>query len=136
MVNFDDMLGARNCSQRDDFFTRGKHENLVVYYINQSYFGLPRRSIRNNSDRIILLKQSLKDVQGMYFDIGAYDMKNDELKEMCSFVWSERINHQCIVMTKNKNESKYRTFNKSRNTYIECFCKTEAFLNFLYVVSN
>ena len=39
IVIFDDMLGARNSSQIDEFLTRGRHENLDVYYISQSYFG-------------------------------------------------------------------------------------------------
>ena len=30
VVKFDDMLGARNSSQIDDFFTRGRHEDLEV----------------------------------------------------------------------------------------------------------
>ena len=65
VVIFDDMLGAKNSSQIDEFFTRGRHEDLDVYYISQSYFGLPRQSIRNNSDRLILFKQTLRDVQSM-----------------------------------------------------------------------
>ena len=36
IVIFDDMLGARNSCQIDEFFTRGRHENLDVYYISQS----------------------------------------------------------------------------------------------------
>ena len=43
---FDDMLGAKNSSQLDEFLTRGRHEDLDVYYICQSYFALPRQSIR------------------------------------------------------------------------------------------
>ena len=65
VVIFDDMLGARNCSQIDEFFTRGRHEGLDVYYISQSYFALPRQSIRSNSQRLILFKQTLGDVQSM-----------------------------------------------------------------------
>ena len=53
VVTFDDKLGARSSSQIDENFTRRRHESLDVYYINQSYFGLPRKSIRDNSDRII-----------------------------------------------------------------------------------
>ena len=34
VVVFDDKLGARNNSQIDKFFTRGKHEDLDVYYIS------------------------------------------------------------------------------------------------------
>ena len=127
IVIFDDMLGAKNSSQIDEFFTRGRHEDLDVYYISQSYFALPRQSIRNNSDRLILFKQTLRDVQSMYYDIRAYDMKYDEFKAMCHKAWDERYNYLCIDMTKNKNEGKYRIFNESKTTYIECVCETEAF---------
>ena len=127
VVIFDDMMGAKNSSQIDDFFTRGRHEDLDVYYISQSYFGLPRQSIRNNSDRLILIKQKLRDVQSMYYDIGAYDMKYDEYKEMCHKAWDEKFNYLSIDVTKNKNEGKYRIFNESKTTYIECIPETEPF---------
>ena len=102
IVIFDDMLGAPNSSQIDEFFTRGRHEDLDVFYISQSYFALPRQSIRNNSDRLILLKQTLRDVQSMYHDNGAFDMIYDEFKEMCRVAWSEKFNYLCIDMTKKK----------------------------------
>ena len=127
VVIFDDMLGAKNSSQIDEFFTRGRHEDIDVYYISQSYFGLPRQSIRNNSDRLILFKQTLRDVQSMYYDIGAYDMKYDEFKEICHKAWNEEYNYLCIDMTKNKNEGKYCIFNESKTTYIECICETNPF---------
>ena len=114
VVVFNDMLGARNSSQVDDFFTRGRHGGLDVYYLSQSYFASPRQSIRNNSDRLILFKQTLRDVQNMYYDIGAYDMKFDELKEICHKTWRERFNYLCIDLTKNKNEGKYRFFNENK----------------------
>ena len=128
VVIFDDMLGARNSCQIDEFFTRGRHEDLGVYYISQSYFSLPRQSIRNNSDRLILFKQTLRDVQSMYHDIGAFDMIYDEFKEMCRVAWSEKFNYLCIDMTKNKNDGKYRIFNESKTTYIDSICETEPFL--------
>ena len=127
VVIFDDMLGARNSSQIDEFFTRGRHEDLDVYYISQSYFALPRQSIRNNSDRLILFKQTLRDVQSMYYDIGAYDMNYDEFKQMCHNAWEEKYNYLCIDMTKNKNEGKYRIFNESKTTFIDCIPETEPF---------
>ena len=121
------MLGARNNSQIDEFFTGGGHEDLDVFYNSQSCFGLPRQSIRNNSDRLILFKQTLRDVQSMYHAIGAFDMIYDELKEMCRGAWSEKFNYLCTDMTKNKNEGKYLIFNENKNIYIECVCGTEAF---------
>ena len=127
IVIFDDMLGARNSCQIDEFFKRGRHEDLDVYYISQSSFALPRQSIRNNSDRLILFKQTLRDVQSMYRDIGAFDMIYDEFKEMCRVAWSEKFNNLCIDMTENKNEGKNRVYNKNKNTYIECIPETEPF---------
>ena len=127
VVVFDDMLGARNSSQIDEFFNRGGHEDLDVFYISQSYFALPRQSIRNNSDKLILFKQTLRDVQSMYYDIGAYDLKYDEFKEMCHKAWDEKYNYLCINMTKNKNDGKYRIFNESKITCIECIPETEPF---------
>ena len=93
------MLGAKNSSQINEFFTRGRHEDLDVYYISQSYFGLQRQNIRNNSDRLKLFKQTLRDVQSMYLDIGEFDMIYDEFKEMCRVAWGENFNHLCIDMT-------------------------------------
>ena len=96
------MLGAGNSSQRDEFFTRGRHEDLDVYYISQSYFALPRQSITKNSARLMLFKQTLRDSQSMYYDIGGYDIKYDELREMCHKPWSEKLNYLCIDMTKKR----------------------------------
>ena len=127
VVIFDDMLGAKNSSQIDEFFTRGRHEDIDVYYISQSYFGLPRQSIRNNSDRLILFKQTLRDVQSMYYDIGAYDMNYDEFKQMCHKAWNEGYNYLCIDMTKNKTDGQYRIFNESKTTYIDCIPESEHF---------
>ena len=127
VVIFDDMLRAKNSYQIDEFFTRGRHEDLDIYYISQSYFALPRQSIRNNSDRLILFTQTLRDVQSMYYDIGAYDMRYDEFKEMCHEAWNEKYNYLCIDMNRNKNDGKYRIFNENKTTYIDCIPETEPF---------
>ena len=124
------MLGAENSCQIDDFLTRRRHEDLDVYYISQSYFALPRQSIRKNSDRLIVFKQTLRNVQSMYHDIGAFDMIYDEFKEMCRVAWGEKFNYLCIDMTKDKNEGNYRIFNESKTTYIECITEIEHFKNF------
>ena len=37
-VAFDDMIGAQNCSQTEEFYTRGSHECSDVHYLSQSIF--------------------------------------------------------------------------------------------------
>ena len=88
---------------------------------------LPRQSIRNNCDRLILFKQTLGDVQSSYYDIGAYDLKYIDFKEVCHKAWSEWFNYLCIDMTKNKNEGIYRIFKGSTTTYIERIPESEPF---------
>ena len=124
---FDDMCGARSSSQIDKFLTIGRHENLDVYYISQSYFGSPRQSIRNDSDRLILFKQTPGVVESMYRDIRGYGMEYDDCKQMCRKAWSEQYNYLCFDLTKNKNSAKNRVFNESKNTNIDCNHESEAF---------
>ena len=64
----------------------------------------------------------------MYYDVGSYDMKYDELKEICHQALSEIFSDLCIDMTKNKNEGKYCFCNESKYTYKECTPKNELFL--------
>ena len=54
-------------------------------------------------------------------------MNYDEFKQMCHKAWDEKFNYLCIDISKNKNDGKYRIFNESKNTYIECNCETEGF---------
>ena len=65
----------------------------------------------------------------MSYDIGAFDMIYDEFMEMCQVAWSEKFNYLCIDKTKNKIEGKYRIFNESKTTYIDCFPETAPFEN-------
>ena len=60
IIVFDDILGSSNSRYIDQFFIRGRHNNLDIYYFSQSYFDLPKRTIRNNSNKIILFNQTLK----------------------------------------------------------------------------
>ena len=70
-------LGTSNSNYIHQFFIRGRHINLDVYYLSQSYFDLPKRTIRNNSNKIILFIQTIKDFENINKDIGGYDMSYD-----------------------------------------------------------
>ena len=82
IIVFDDILGSSNSRFIDQFFNRGRHNNLDIFYLSQSYFDLPKRTIRNNSNRIILFNQTLKDIEHIYRDVAGYDMNYDEFKEL------------------------------------------------------
>ena len=41
IIVFDDILGSSNSRFIDQFFVRGRHNNLDIYFLSQSYFDLP-----------------------------------------------------------------------------------------------
>ena len=70
----DDMLHSKQESNIDLFFTRGRHKNIDIYYISQSYFHLPKNTIRNDSKINILFKQTLRDIILLFHEIAGLDM--------------------------------------------------------------
>ena len=77
------MLLPKQGSNIDLFFTIGRHNNIDVYYISQNYSHLPENTIRNNSNIIILFKQSLRDTILLFHDIAGLDMHPEEWKQLC-----------------------------------------------------
>ena len=103
IIVFDDFLGSSNSKFIDQFFIRGRHNNLDIYYLSQSYFDLPKRTIRNNSNKIILFNQTLKDIEHIYRDVAGYDMNYDEFKELCRKSWEDDYNYLCFDRSKKRD---------------------------------
>ena len=127
IIVFDDILGSSNSRFIDQFFIRGRHNNLDIYYLSQSYFDLPKRTIRNNSNKIILFNQTLKDIEHIYRDVAGYDMNYDEFKELCRKSWEEDYNYLCIDRSKKRDQGRYCICNESKKTYIEATPQTNPF---------
>ena len=64
-VLFDDNLCSSNSGYINQFFVRGRHFKLKIFYLSQSYYVLPKRKIRNNSNKLILINQKLKDIENI-----------------------------------------------------------------------
>ena len=127
IIVFDDILGSSNSKLIVQFFIRGRHNNLDSYYLSQSYFDLSKRTIRNNSNKIILFNQTLKDIEHIYRDVAGYDMNYEELKEICRKSWEEDYNYLCIDRSKKRDQGRYCICNESKNTYLEATPQTKPF---------
>ena len=73
------MLQRRIIIEEDD--------NCDTLYISQNYFRLPRQTIRENSNFIILFPQDVKNLNHIYADHCSSDMSKEEFKEFCKDVW-------------------------------------------------
>ena len=76
IIVFDDILGSSNSRFIDRFFIRGRHNNLDIYYVSQSYFDLSKRTIRTKSNKFILFNQTLQDIENIYREVAGYDMNS------------------------------------------------------------
>ena len=110
LVLDDIMTGPQ--SKAEDYYTRGRHNNTNVFYISQSYFHLPRQTIRENSNFLILFPQDEKNLRHIYGDRCSNDsneMNYDLFKRFCTNVWRGKpYNFVTIDSTRPQNSGKYR----------------------------
>lgn len=115
LLIFDDiMLGSQN--KAEAFFTRGRHNNIDVIYIAQSYFRLPRQTVRENANFFIFFKQDNKNLSHIYQDHCSVDgVPFETFKDFCTSVWDEsKHNFVTIDLTRPSYCGKYR---KNLNDY-------------------
>ena len=127
VVVFDAILQSKQESNIDLFFTRGRHDNIDIYYISQSYFHLPKNTIRNNSNIIILFKQTLRDIILLFHDIAGLDMNLDEWKELCRKAGKIDYDYLQIDRFAKIGRGSYTIRNCNKNNYIECTPETKSF---------
>ena len=108
------MLDQSNQKDINPFFTRGRHENIDVYYLSQRYFELPL-IIRDNSNIIILFKQTAKTVQNLYSDLGGFDMDYNEFKNLCREAWNKKYSY--LKINRLDDDEKYTICNESDREY-------------------
>ena len=96
--------------------------------LSQCYFDLPKRTIRNKSNKIALFNQTLKDIEHINRDVAGYDMNYDEFKESSRKSWEEEYNYLFIDRSKKRNQGKYCICNESKKkTYMEASPQTKHF---------
>ena len=127
IIVFDDFLGPSNSRILHQFFIIVRHNNLDIYYPSQSYFDLPKRTIRNNSNKKTLITQTLKDIEYIYRDVGGFDMIHDEFKEICRKTLEEEFNYLCIDRSRKKDQGRYCFHNESKIIYTLCASQTTPF---------
>ena len=100
-------LGKQNMAE--SYYSRGRHNNCDTLYISQNYFRLPRQTIRENANFIILFPQDAKNLNHIYADHCSSDMPIKEFKEFCKKVWAPAThNFITIDLTSSKTNGKYR----------------------------
>ena len=104
LIVFDDcMTGSQK--QIENYFIRGRHNNCNVIYITQNWFELPNRTIRGNSNLILLFPSIPQDRLKKFY--------NEVVSPLCSTGFSQIsfVNYCYEKWNENYN---YVTINKEK----------------------
>ena len=103
---FDDCILEKQ-SKAEAYYTRGRHNNCDSFYISQNYFLLPRKTIRENANFIIMFPQDDKNLNHIHKD-HCTDMSLVEFKLFCRKCWESKHNFVTIDLSSEKYNGKYR----------------------------
>ena len=92
LIIFDDCINEKNQNIMEKYFTRGRHQNVNVIYLSQSWFDLNKRSIRANSNYIILFKLNKRDKGLIYSDLLSNEIDKEEFDDLTK-VWNEKYKY-------------------------------------------
>ena len=95
--------------------------NLKVISISQ------KNTIRNNSNIIILFKQTLRDIILLFHDIAGLDMNLEEWKQFCRKAWENDYDYLQIARFAKIGNGRYTKRNCNKTTYTECTPETKPF---------
>ena len=92
---FDDVM-QENQSVIKDYFCRGRHNNVNVFYLCQSLHQIAKHCIRQNANMFILFKQDDKTLKYFHETHISGDMDFKEFKRFCDGAWSKK--HGFVVI--------------------------------------
>ena len=104
-------LGKQN--KAEAYYSRGRHNNCDTIFLSQNYFRLPRQTIRENCNFLMLFQQDAKNVNHIHAD-HCLDIPLEEFREFCKQVWKTKHAFVTIDLTSTIDNGKYR---KNLNTF-------------------
>ena len=110
LVIFDDLMTDRNAQKKaGELFTKGRPHGINVIFITQSYYEIPKRTIRDNANFIILFRQNTRSIEPIHRDnVNSTDMGYKEFLTFVNSVWKERHSFVTIDKTLDAHEGKFR----------------------------
>jgi len=79
---FDDVM-LKDQTQIKDYFCRGRHNNVNVFYLCQSLHKIAKHCIRENANTFILFKQDAKTLKYFHETHISGDMDFNEFRSFC-----------------------------------------------------
>jgi Poxvirus A32 protein len=112
---FDDVMNQDQAVIKD-YFCRGRHNNVNVFYLCQSLHKIAKHCIRENANMFILFRQDDKTLKYFYETHISGDMDFVEFKNFCDGAWSKK--HGFVVINIWDEACCGRFFSNYDNIYV------------------
>ena len=92
---FDDVM-LKDQTVIKEYFCKGRHNNVSVFYLCQSLHKISKHCIRENANMFILFKQDDKTLKYFHETHISGDMDFEEFKQFCQKAWDKK--HGFVVI--------------------------------------
>src|SRR5438552_7210942 len=103
---FDDVMNEGQ-KVMTDYFTRGRHNNVDVFYLCQSLHQLKKHGIRQNANIFILFQQDKKTLKYFYETHISGDMSFNEFEKICNSAWDKKHGNVVINLLEDADFGRY-----------------------------
>ena len=117
---FDDVM-LKEQTKIKDYFCRGRHNNVNVFYLCQSFYKIAKQCIRDNANIFILFKQNAKTLKYFHESHISGDMDFKEFKSFCENAWKKK--HGFVVINLWDNDYCGRYWSNYTAVYTPKICE-------------
>lgn len=89
VIIFDDCMNNKQ-TKIIDYFCRGRHNNVNIFYLCQSLHKIAKHCIRQNANTFILFKQDDKTLKYFWETHCSGDLNFKEFKSFCDDAWTQK----------------------------------------------
>lgn len=107
VIVFDD-VSCENQTAVKEYFSYGRHYNIDVIYIGQTYSKISKQLIRDNINLLIMFRQDYLNLKHIFNDHVSCDMTFEQFKTFCSKAWEEKYGFAVIDKEKDLHCGRYR----------------------------
>lgn len=107
IVVFDDVMLA-NQKPMAEYFTQGRHYNIDCFYLVQNFFEVPKHTIRDNANFLVMFQQDFNNQRAIYNTYVMGDMDFEEFIEFFRQCTIDRFGFCVIDLTSDPFNGKYR----------------------------
>jgi hypothetical protein len=107
VVVFDDVMLA-NQKPMAEYFTQGRHYNVDCFYLVQSFFEVPKHTVRDNANLLVMFHQDLNNQRAIHNTYVGGDMEWEEFASFFKQCTLDRFSFCVIDLTSEPFNGRYR----------------------------